>query len=93
MPTDLDESPTHGPSRAGEERLRVTLHEEIAAVLQANGNRRMTTNQIAEAVKTRRNYVKCDGTSGVTAFHVHGRTRNYSGLFERYGSRVRLRRE
>ena len=50
----------------------------------------MTTEKIAEAVNERDNYRKKDG-SAVTAFQIHGRTRNYAHLFEREGSKVRLR--
>ena len=49
----------------------------------------MTTAEIADRVNLRGHYVKRDA-SLVTAFQIHGRTRNYSDLFERDGSRVRL---
>ena len=69
---------------------RVTLHEEISAILQAHGNKWMTTGEIAEEVNARGIYRKKD-SSEVTAFQIHGRTKNYPHLFEREGSRVRLR--
>jgi hypothetical protein len=69
---------------------RVTLHGEIAAVLGNHGNRWMTTQEIATLVAIRGVYKKRDGTSDVTAFQVHGRTKNYPHLFERDGIRVRL---
>jgi hypothetical protein len=70
--------------RAGQ----ATLHEEIARILRENGA--MTTAQLADAVNRAGRYRKRDGTP-VTAFQIHGRTRNYSQLFEREGTTVRLR--
>jgi hypothetical protein len=72
---------------------RVKLHDEIAAILRANDNRWMTTAEIAKIVQTQGRYIKKDGTSDVTAFQIHGRTRRYADLFERDGSRVRLREQ
>jgi hypothetical protein len=66
-----------------------TLHEELVAILDANANRWMTTEELAIAVNRRGRYAKRDG-SLVTAFQVHGRTRNYDHLFDRNGSQVRL---
>jgi len=77
------------PSRRS---THVTLHEEIAEILRENGNRWMTTAEVAGHVNGRRRYTKRDG-SAVTAFQVHGRTRNYSHIFEREGSMVRLREQ
>lgn len=68
---------------------RVTLHEELEAILGEQAGW-MTTQQLADAVNERGRYSKQDG-SEMTAFQVHGRTRNYDRLFERDGSRVRLR--
>jgi hypothetical protein len=67
-----------------------TLHEEIARIVRENGNRWMTTQELAGAVNRAGNYHKRDG-SPVDAFQIHGRTRKYGHLFERDGSRVRLR--
>lgn len=67
----------------------VTLHDELAAISRANGNRWMTTQELAGEVNRRGRYSKRD-RSAVTAFQVHGRTRKYSHMFERDGSRVRL---
>lgn len=69
---------------------RVYLHHELAAVLRTRGNVWTTTRELAEAVNARGRYRKGDGTA-VTAFQVHGRTKNYTRIFERVGSRVRLR--
>lgn len=71
---------------------RVTLHEELVAILSENANRWMTTSELAAQVAARGRYEKRDGSSDVTDFQVHGRTKNYPNLFERNGSRVRLRR-
>jgi hypothetical protein len=70
--------------------MGVTLHHELAAILRDNGNRWMATSELAHRVNERGIYRKRDG-SGVTAFQVHGRTRNYGQLFERDGAKVRLR--
>jgi len=69
---------------------RVRLHDEITAILRER-NGWMTTQEIADAVTNRARYKKRDGSTVITALNVHGRTRNYPGLFERAGSRVRLR--
>jgi hypothetical protein len=69
---------------------KVRLHQEIAEILRGHGGW-MTTAEIADDVARRGRYKKQDGTSNVTAFQVHGRTRNKPQLFERDGSRVRLR--
>jgi hypothetical protein len=69
----------------------VTLHEEIVSILRQRGNAWMTTTEIAAEVANRGIYKKRDGTSLVSAYQVHGRTKNYPHLFERDGSRVRLR--
>ena len=71
---------------------RVTLHEELATILRARGNAWMSTKDLASEVNRRGRYEKRDG-SAVTAFQVHGRTRQYSRIFERNGSRVRLAEE
>jgi hypothetical protein len=68
----------------------VTLHQEIESILREHGGS-MTTQEIAEAVRSRGRYIKRDGTSNVSAFQVHGRTKNYTDIFERDGSKVRLR--
>ncbi|MFL5796554.1 MAG: GIY-YIG nuclease family protein [Actinomycetota bacterium] len=67
----------------------VTLHVEIADILRERRNHWMTTQELADAVNARGRYSKRDG-SAVTAFQIHGRTRNYGQLFDRDGSAVRL---
>jgi hypothetical protein len=79
----------HAASPAPTERVR--LHEEIADILRSSGNDEwMTTAEIAAIVNERGRYHKQNGTA-VTDFQVHGRTRKYEHLFERQGSRVRLK--
>ena len=68
---------------------RITLHEELVEILHNQGNRWMTTQELADEVNRRGRYLKKDG-SEMNAFQIHGRTRNYSHLFERDGSKVRL---
>ena len=68
---------------------KVTLHEEIRDILESQGNRWMTTSELASQVNLRGRYRKRDG-SAISRFQIHGRTRNYSHLFERKGSRVRV---
>ena len=67
----------------------ITLHDEIVAILSEFGNPWLSTSQIARVVNERGLYAKRDG-SPVTDFQIHGRTRNYSHLFERRGSQVRI---
>ena len=65
------------------------LHEAIEKVLvQQSGG--MTTSEIADEINNRKLYTKRDG-SPVEAFQIHGRTRNYSDIFEREGSTVFLK--
>ena len=66
-----------------------TLHEEVVDILRA-ARTPLTTKQLAAAVNERGRYGKRDG-SPVTAFQIHGRTRNYPKLFRRDGSTVWLR--
>ena len=65
------------------------LHEAITQVLKEAG-RPMTTNEIADALNRNGLYQKRDG-SAISAFQIHGRTRNYSHLFDRNGSMVSLK--
>jgi hypothetical protein len=67
----------------------ITLQAEIADILRELGHR-WTTEELADEVNDRGRYRKRDG-SAVTAFQIHGRTRNYGRLLERNGSQVRLR--
>ena len=69
---------------------RVYLHDEIAAALRERGNRWMSTKELAKLVRRRGRYQRLK-PGEVTAYQVHGRTRRYSRIFERDGSRVRLK--
>ena len=64
----------------------MTLHEAIQIVLREKG-RIMTTQEIANELNQRKLYTKRDG-SDITAFQIHGRTKNYPHLFTRDGSKV-----
>lgn len=67
---------------------KMTLHEAIEKLLRQTGQS-MTTQQIADELNKNGWYEKKDG-SMIQAFQIHGRTRNYSNIFERDGSTVLL---
>mgnify|MGYP000303681226 CR=1 FL=1 len=67
-----------------------TLHQALAQILRENHNRWMTARELTDEVNRRGLYHKRDG-SPVEVNQVHARTRNYSDLFEKNGSRIRLR--
>jgi DNA phosphorothioation-dependent restriction protein DptH len=83
-PSDIEST---GSSLVGS----VTLHDELRDILEANRNQWMTTQELADEVNGRGRYRKKD-RSEVSAFQIHGRTKNYESIFEREGSRVRLLR-
>jgi hypothetical protein len=64
------------------------LHEAIVKILHAK-NCEMNTKDISDEVNKRKVYAKKDG-SDITAFQIHGRTKNYPKLFTRRGSSVGL---
>lgn len=64
------------------------LHEAIEKLLQQVGQP-MTTQQIADELNRNGWYQKKDG-SQISAFQIHGRTKNYCQLFCRDGSTVSL---
>lgn len=74
-----------------EDSIRPTLHDEIAEILLESRRDGMTTQEIADKVNARGRYRKRDG-SEVTAFQIHGRTRNYPPIFDHDDARVRLKR-
>jgi len=67
----------------------MTLHAAIEKVLHQK-SRPMTTQEIADELNQNKWYTKRDG-SLITAFQIHGRTRNYSHLFDRDGTTVSLK--
>lgn len=77
-------------SRERENDGRVLLHDEIADILHANGTEWMTTREVADQLNARGRYIKED-RSKVRAFQVKLRAKNYPHLFDRDGSRVRLK--
>lgn len=66
----------------------MTLHEAIRSLLRQK-QRPMTTTEIAKSINELGSYVKRD-RSPITAFQIHGRTRNYAGLFHQAGSTISL---
>jgi len=66
----------------------MTLYEAIENLLQQKG-RAMTTIEIANELNSNKWYRKKDG-SEISAFQIHGRTRNYPKIFVRAGSIVSL---
>jgi hypothetical protein len=68
----------------------LTLHEAIAMVLREHGNEWMTARELATEINGRALYQKRDG-SAVETNQIHARTKNYSNLFEKTGSKIRLR--
>ncbi len=66
----------------------MTLHAAIEKLLHQTGQS-MTTQEIADSLNKNKWYQKKDG-SDITAFQIHGRTRNYPQLFNRDGTTVSL---
>jgi hypothetical protein len=64
------------------------LHEAIEKVLLQFGHP-MTTQEIANELNKNKWYQKKD-RSEISAFQIHGRTRNYSHMFSRDGNKVKL---
>jgi ABC-type transporter Mla subunit MlaD len=67
-----------------------TLHQALAQILRENHNQWMTARELTDEVNRRGLYYKRDG-SAVEVNQVHARTKNYGDLFEKNGSRIRLR--
>ena len=66
----------------------MTLHEAIIKLLEETG-RQMSTQEIADELNLNGWYQKRDG-SEISAFQIHGRTRNYPQYFDRDGNSVML---
>lgn len=66
----------------------MTLHSAIEKLLRRTG-RPMTTQQVADELNRNGQYKKKDN-SNITAFQIHGRTKNYTNLFDRNGAVVFL---
>jgi len=66
------------------------LHDAIIEILNKNG-KPMTTNAIALELSRLKLYTKRDGSTTITGYQVHGRTKNYTNLFEIEGSLVSLK--
>jgi len=68
---------------------QVTLQDELTAILRAQGNRWMTTGELAAEVNRRGRHWKTY-RNRITSAKVLGRTKLYARTFERMGERVRL---
>ena len=74
---------------------RIFLHVEIASILNENGNRWMTSVEIAQLVNERGLYEKTARakTRDVQEFQIRLRVRNYPHIFEKDGDLIRLVRQ
>lgn len=68
---------------------QVTLQDELTSILRSNGNRWMTTGELAAEVNRRGRHWKTY-RNRITAAKVLGRTKLYARTFERIGERVRI---
>jgi hypothetical protein len=68
---------------------QITLQDELVSILRSNGNRWMTTGELATEVNRRGRHWKTY-RNRMTAAKVLGRTKLYARTFERIGERVRL---
>jgi hypothetical protein len=69
---------------------QLTLHEALARVLEDAGNEGMTARELTDTVNRRGMYRKRDGST-VEVNQVHARINNYGDLFEKDGSKIRLK--
>jgi hypothetical protein len=84
------EAALRGAEADSEPEGRMTLHEALEQILRENDNGWMTVRELADEVNRRGLYRKKDGTP-VEPNQVHARAKNYDQIFEKSGSRVRLR--
>jgi hypothetical protein len=68
---------------------QVTLQDELVSILRSNGNRWMTTSDLAAEVNRRGRHWKTY-RNRITGAKVLGRTKLYARTFECMGERVRL---
>lgn len=66
----------------------MTLHEAIEKLLRQT-DRPITTQEIADELNKNNWYQKKDG-SKITAYQIHGRTKNYANLFNRNGTKISI---
>ena len=69
----------------------MTLHVAIEKLLKEKGTS-LSTDEIASELNKNKWYQKKDG-SEISAFQIHGRTRNYPNIFDRQGALVTLKNE
>jgi hypothetical protein len=79
-----------GQPGVGAREEHLTLHEALALILRENTNDWMTVRELTDQVNARSLYQRRNG-SPVEANQVHARTKNYPQVFDKRGSRVRLR--
>jgi hypothetical protein len=79
-----------GQPGAGDRGARLTLHEALALILRESEDDSMTVRELTDQVNARNLYQRGDG-SPLEASQVHARTKNYPQMFDKRGSRVRLR--
>lgn len=70
----------------------LTLHDALALLLEEAGDEGLTARELATAVTERGLYRRRDG-SPVEPNQIHARANNYSAIFEKHGSKLRLRKE
>jgi len=83
----VDGEPLDKSGTAGARGL--TLHEAMGLVLRERDNSWMTARQLADEINQRRLYTKRDGNH-VEVNQIHARSKNYPGLFEKDGPKIRL---
>lgn len=86
-PPAAEADATRQPGESGQ----LTLHEALTRVLEDAGNESMTARELADEVTRRGLYRKRDG-SPVEVNQVHARVNNYGDLFEKNGSKIRLKK-
>jgi hypothetical protein len=79
---ESDDAEGHGESR-------MTLHVALQQVLRENDNRWMSVRELSDEINRRALYRRKDGAE-VEPNQVHARTKNYTKVFEKDGSQVRL---
>jgi hypothetical protein len=69
---------------------QMKLHEAIALIINENGNAWTHAQKIRDEINQRGLYVKKDGTK-VELNQIHARTKNYTAMFDKDGSMIRLK--
>src|SRR4051794_1433986 len=69
---------------------RLTLHEAIERVLEENRNQWLEAKDIAHHINRQSLYRRADGAA-IDSSQIQARTNHYQHLFEKQGSRIRMR--